>query len=133
MINSYPQEVLQRKCLSIVENVLKEKYVKLSVNNFILKEKKKTNIECDISFSNEWETTHIKGSGYGVVDTLFTAMVEKFSKDFFSLGKVSFDDFIMEVKFKSNIRKSASPVGIKIALKMRLEKIYIFLLSRAQW
>ena len=103
--------------MSIVKNVLKEKYVNLSVNDFILREEEKTNIECNICFSNEWEDISIQGAGDGVVDALLTGMVDRFSEEFISLKRVIFDDFVMEVKFKSSVRRSAAPVEIKIALK----------------
>jgi hypothetical protein len=53
-------------------------------------------------------------------------MVTHFSEQFTSLKKISFDDFIMQVKFKSNVRRSASPVEVKLALKDAREKNIYF-------
>ena len=44
-------------------------------------------------------------------------MVGAFSEQYRSLSQVGFDDFVMQVKFKTNVRKTASPVEIKMALK----------------
>jgi hypothetical protein len=117
MLNSYPQELLQAECQSIVEEILKEKYVLLSVHNFILREEEKTKIECDIVFSNDWDTIFISGVGEGAIDALYVAMINVFSDKFISLRRVSFDDFTLSVKFKKSVRKSASPVEVKLALK----------------
>jgi hypothetical protein len=116
MLISYPQELLQKKCQSIVKETLKEKYVGLSVKDFILREGPETAIECNISFSNDWEDIFIAGKGDGPVDALYTTMINCFSPKFISLKSVSFDDFVMEVKFKKGARKSASPVKIKLSL-----------------
>ena len=126
MLNSYPQELLQAKCQSIVEETLREKYISLSWNNFILREGEKTSIECDVAFSRDWDHRHVSGSGDGVVDALYTAMVDAFSQDFVSLRRVTFDDFKMDVKFKKSTRRSASPVEIKLALKNANDKNIYF-------
>ena len=101
----------------IARDILKENYVKVIITDFVLRERQETQIKCKIVFSNEWEDIFIEGVGSGVVDVLFTSIINNLSKQFFSLKQISFDDFIMEVKFKTNIRKSASPVEIKLALK----------------
>lgn len=126
MIRSYPQEVFQKKCQLIVRNLLKEDYVELCVNNFILREGDKTSIECEVYFSNDWNSIFIEGTGDGFIDALFNTMVTHFSEQFTSLKNISFDDFIMQVKFKSNVRRSASPVEIKLALKTAREKNIYF-------
>jgi hypothetical protein len=126
MIRSYPQEVFQKKCQLIVKDLLKENYVELRVNNFILREGKKTSIECEVHFSNDWSSIFIEGSGDGFIDALFNTMVTHFSEQFTSLKNISFDDFIMQVKFKSNVRRSASPVEVKLALKNAREKNIYF-------
>jgi len=117
MLTSYPEELLQKKCQLIVKEILKEKYVELSVKDFILREGLKTEIECNIFFSNDWEDIFIVGHGAGPVDALYTAMIDHFSPKFISLKNVSFDDFVVQVKFKNSSRKSASPVEIKLSLK----------------
>tara|TARA_B100000131_G_scaffold260038_1_gene255773 strand:+ start:43 stop:627 length:585 start_codon:yes stop_codon:yes gene_type:complete len=117
MLTSYPQELLQKKCQSIVRDTLKEKYVNLFVRNFTLREGEKTSISCSVAFSNEWDDIFIEGTGEGAVDALFTTMVSAFSEQYRSLSQVGFDDFVMQVKFKTNVRKTASPVEIKMALK----------------
>ena len=117
MLTSYPQELLQKKCQLIVRDTLKEKYVNLFVRNFTLREGEKTSISCSVAFSNEWDDIFIKGTGEGAVDALFTTMVSAFSEQYRSLSQVGFDDFVMQVKFKTNVRKTASPVEIKMALK----------------
>tara|TARA_Y100001936_G_C15831240_1_gene536915 strand:- start:175 stop:759 length:585 start_codon:yes stop_codon:yes gene_type:complete len=117
MLTSYPQELLQKKCQLIVRDTLKEKYVNLFVRNFTLREGEKTSISCSVAFSNEWDDIFIEGTGEGAVDALFTTMVSAFSEQYRSLSQVGFDDFVMQVKFKTNVRKTASPVEIKMALK----------------
>ena len=101
----------------IVRDTLKEKYVNLFVRNFTLREGEKTSISCSVAFSNEWDDIFIEGTGEGAVDALFTTMVSAFSEQYRSLSQVGFDDFVMQVKFKTNVRKTASPVEIKMALK----------------
>ena len=136
MNNSFPEEELQKKCLEIVKEVLREKYVDLFIGNFILKEddkKKTSNISCTISFSNEWKNVKIKGNGCGIVDALINAMTTQFGEEFGSLRRVEFDDFAMRVKFKSNlVRRAAAPVEIKLALKnKRGQRMYFVAESRS--
>ena len=55
MNNSFPEEELQKKCASIVKDVLDTNYINLFISNFILKEDDKekiSHISCTISFSN---------------------------------------------------------------------------------
>ena len=126
MLTSYPQELLQQKCQLIVEKTLEEKYVHLSVDNFILREGNRTKISCNVLFSNEWDDIFIDGEGDGVVDALLTTMISTFSEQYHSLKYISFDDFVMQIKFKTNIRRSASPVEIKMVLKNAKEKDIYF-------
>ena len=132
MLNSYPQELLQANCQSIVEEILKENYVSMSVQNFILSESEKTKIECNIIFSNDWDDIFICGHGDGAIDALYTAMINQFSDKFISMRCVTFDDFTLNVKFKNSVRKSASPVEVKLALKNASERnIYFSAESRS--
>jgi len=126
MLNSYPQELLQQKCQLIVEEVLKQNYVELGVEDFLLRESDQTQIECRLYFSNEWEDIFIQGTGDGPVDALYTAMVRHFSPTFVSLKNVFFDDFVMKVDFKKTARKSAAPVCIKLSLKNHSERNIFF-------
>jgi len=136
MNNSFPEEELQKKCASIVREVLDKKYINLFIGNFILKEEDKekiSNISCVISFSNEWEDVIIEGKGRGVVDALIGAIIAQFGGVFFSLQQLEFDDFAMRVKFKNSFtRRTDAPVEIKLALKnKRGQRIYFFAESRS--
>tara|TARA_R100001244_G_C5160409_1_gene130933 strand:- start:226 stop:834 length:609 start_codon:yes stop_codon:yes gene_type:complete len=136
MNNSFPEEELQKKCASIVREVLDRKYINLFIGNFILKEEDKekiSNISCVISFSNEWEDVIIEGKGRGVVDALIGAIIAQFGEVFFSLQQLEFDDFAMRVKFKNSFtRRADAPVEIKLALKnKRGQRIYFFAESRS--
>ena len=136
MNNSFPEEELQKKCASIVREVLDKKYINLFIGNFILKEEdeeKISNISCVISFSNEWEDVIIEGKGRGVVDALIGAIIAQFGGVFFSLQQLEFDDFAMRVKFKNSFtRRTDAPVEIKLALKnKRGQRIYFFAESRS--
>ena len=91
-------------------------------------------MKCTISFSNEWKEVVIAGVGYGMVDALFNSMMKRFTKDFSSLSQIEFDDFAMHVKFKNLLAtKTDAPVEIKIALKNKQDKEFIFLQKRGQW
>ena len=136
MNNSFPEEELQKKCASIVKNVLGTNYINLFIGNFILKEDDKekiSNISCVISFSNEREDVIIEGKGRGVVDALIGAIMAQFGEVFFSLQQLEFDDFAMRVKFKNSFtRRTDAPVEIKLALKnKRGQRIYFFAESRS--
>jgi len=136
MNNSFPEEELQKKCASIVREVLDKNYINLFIGNFILKEDDKekiSNISCVISFSNEWEDVIIEGKGRGVVDALIGAIIAQFGEVFFSLQQLEFDDFAMRVKFKNSFtRRTDAPVEIKLALKnKRGQRIYFFAESRS--
>jgi len=126
MLNSYPQELLQQKCQLIVEEILKQNYVKFGVEDFLLRESDQTQIECSLCFSNDWKDILIQGAGDGPVDALYTAMVKHFSPTFVSLKNVFFDDFVMKVDFKKTARKSAAPVCIKLSLKNHSERNIFF-------
>jgi len=136
MINSFPQEDTQKKCHEIVHETLGANYVNLSIGDFILHENGKGNksqVKCKLIFSNDWENLHIKGAGAGVVDALFDSMLSFFCKDFFSLQQVQFEDFSMEIKFKSfKVRPTDAPVEMKIALINKWKKrIYFSAQSRS--
>jgi|10_taG_2_1085330.scaffolds.fasta_scaffold03319_15 hypothetical protein len=136
MNNSFPEEELQKKCASIVKDVLNKNYINLFISNFILKEDDKekiSHISCVISFSNEREDVIMEGKGRGVVDALMNATIAQFGEVFFSLQRVEFDDFAMRVKFKNSLRRRTdAPVEIKLALKnKRGQRIYFFAESRS--
>ena len=136
MINSFPQELLQKKCHKIVCEALGEKYIKLSVEDFTLSESAEhdtTAVVCMLVFSNNWGNLQIEGSGVGMVDALFNSMLAVFCKDFFSLRQVQFEDFSMEVKFSSfKVRPTDAPVEIKVALiNQRKKRIYFSSQSRS--
>ena len=136
MINSFPQELFQKKCHKIVCETLGEKYIKLSVEDFTLSEsaeKDTTTVVCMLAFSNNWGNLQIEGSGVGMVDALFNSMLSVFCKDFFSLSHLQFEDFSMEVKFSSfKVRPTDARVEIKVALINRQKKrIYFSSQSRS--
>ena len=134
MLNSFPQEILQNKCHSIVLEVLGSSYIKIFIGDFSLKEddrKKTTNVNYKIFFSNGREEA-IQGDGYGAVDALFNSIIQKFSHEYISLKQIKFDDFLMRVNFKSaRTRITDSPVEIKLSLKA-LQKQNIYFSSEAR-
>ena len=137
MLNSFPQEVLQNECHSIVREVLGDSYINVSIRHFSLTEddlEKITCVNCEIVFS-DGRREDICGSGHGMVDALFNSIIQKYSDKYISLNQVVFDDFTMRVDFKSaGARSTDSPVEIKLALKANTrqqQNIYFSATSRS--
>ncbi len=123
MALDYPEEALLRNNHRIINDVLKQR-ISLNINNFSLREDFKN--DCShVSFvlnSRENKTNEklkIKHTGSGVIDALFTGVIDQFLDTYISLRDVELYDFLVAVNIKES--KSSyntdAPVEVKIVLQ----------------
>jgi len=131
----FPEEARQNDLMKIITDVLGEAKVVVFISNFILKEDDATkcsNISCKLHLQKEMIA--IVGKGNGPVDALFSALIKKLNKRYFSLEGIKFEDFSLKVKFKESRRwkKTDAPVEIKLVLKnSRDKRLYFHAQSRS--
>ena len=131
----FPEEARQNDLMKIITDVLGEAKIVVFISNFILKENDTTkcsNISCKLHLQKEMIA--IAGKGNGPVDALFSALIKKLNKRYFSLEGIKFEDFSLKVKFKESRRwkKTDAPVEIKLVLKNSQDKrLYFHAQSRS--
>tara|TARA_R110000824_G_scaffold1643_8_gene8180 strand:+ start:3430 stop:4056 length:627 start_codon:yes stop_codon:yes gene_type:complete len=123
MAPDYPEEILLRNNQDIIDRVLKQG-ITLRVSKFSLEE----DFENDLSrvffiLNYQHRKTNknleIESRGSGVVDALFSGIIDHFSKTYVSLQNVFLYDFLVDVKFKESqsTLQTDAPVEVKIALQ----------------
>jgi len=123
MALDYPEEAILRNNQCIINDILKQK-ASLEINNFSLKEDFKN--DCShVSFVLQFkdgetsEKLKIKNTGSGVIDALFTGVINQFLDTYISLRDITLYDFIVSVDFKESKSafKTDAPVEVKIVLQ----------------
>jgi len=122
MTLTYPEEIKLSGNKRIINKVLKKR-ISLKINNFSLQEDFVN--DCSfVSFILKYDDDEgqkifdISTKGSGVIDAVYTGVLEKFKDRYISLQEVVLHDFIVAVDFKRSktILNTDAPVGVKIAL-----------------
>lgn len=126
-----PYEENQKNIHSIIKNILSNDYVFLNFDEICIKEdirNEKTHITCKVTAQDE--SFLVDATGDGVVDALFTALLEKFSSSkFLSLEELVLEGFSIEAQFNSKIRKISrtdSAVEARLLVKNGVNTEFIF-------
>jgi len=93
-----PDQLQKDETLKLVKGFLKEKYVKLLIQNVVIRENLETDettVECTAQLGPQM--VEIKSTGAGLIDALFSGMREHFSQQYFSLDDIEFIDFSIDV------------------------------------
>ena len=125
----YPEEIKQQEILQIIKEVLGQKYFKIDVTEFILRESADSTITCTFSSSDtDKNPLQIEGKGVGMVDALYNGIMDEMSKKHESLSGLEFEDFSVKVKFQGNknTRLLHSPVEICLVVAGSKQKRFYF-------
>jgi len=117
-LTEYQREEINR----VVRDALKEKYTDMELIQLSIKEdaiEGITDVSCRILFGDKKLT--IKGKGKGPVDALFTALVDKFVKDYCSLGRLHFSRFSVEADIEKNLGPSKTDATVEATLEIANE------------
>ena len=105
-----PEEATRDKNKEIIREILAEKYLVFSIAGLSIDEdlvNKKTEISCTLLVANledEEVQYDIKGTGKGVVDALFNALILKLVGDCHSLSNLRLEEFYINVD-EEDLRK----------------------------
>ncbi len=111
----------QERILSIVKDVLKEEYVHLEVVGYDLHEdfeREQTRIACTIRDTNG-ETAVIEGSGVGIIDAFFHALLARLSREYPSLDSISIDKFAVTGKIGSGSESNQGDAICSVTIGIR--------------
>ena len=103
----------------IIKDTLQDDYAKLELYQLNIKEdaiEQITEIDCRIVVNGKKMT--IKGKGRGPVDALFTALVNKLSKDYHSLEKLSFARFSVEADINKDLDTAKTDGAVHATLEI---------------
>jgi len=129
-IHSIPQENIQLQIDSIVREVLDGDYNKVSIGQLNISEDLKndsTLISCDMTFGAK--NYSLKGTGRGLVDALFGALLTSLKKDYVSLENITLQDFVVTVdmnKFYRKKSKTDASVEAAVFVSNKTGKIFLF-------
>ena len=127
----FPEELILKKNNEIINEVLSKK-VLIQAEQFSLVEEYKENcscISCTLNFKfNKAQKINIQGTGKGVIDALFAAILKEFAGSFISLQNVKLYDFLVKVRFNESSQRlqTDAPVEIKIVLESSTRKKMYF-------
>ena len=117
----FPEELAINKNKEIINDILK-KQVSLEIKQFSLEEDFEndcSNIFFILDFHYKTNKQYkIKSNGSGVIDALFTGVINKFSDTYISLKNIALHDFLVNVNFKKSNSplQTDAPVEVKITL-----------------
>jgi len=103
----------------VINKVLAKEYLKLELVQLSIKEdaiEEITEVSCRVLFEGEKLT--IKGKGKGLVDALFAALVEKFSKEYCSLENLCFARFSVEADINKDLPSSKTDALVEATLEI---------------
>jgi len=103
----------------IIKRTLEDDYAKLELYQLSLKEdaiEQITEIDCRIVVNGKKMT--IKGKGKGPVDALFTALVDRFSKDYHSLENLCFARFSVEADINKDLATAKTDAAVHATLEI---------------
>ncbi len=119
---NFPEELTIKKNKEIINDVLK-KQASLEIKQFSLEEDFESdcsNIFFILDFHYKTNKQYeVKSSGSGVIDALFTGVINKFSDAYISLKNIALHDFLVNVNFKKSNSplQTDAPVEVKITLR----------------
>ncbi len=115
------EESKRAKLYNVIKEVLGSEYKELSVSEFTTVEDFKENtskISCSFSetSSDKVEEKNIAFVGRGLIDALFNALIECYSRDYKSLKNITFVGFDVKPDFKTS-KNSGSDASIEVLLE----------------
>ena len=116
-----PSEILHDELNCRVREILKNDYYTMSINKLTLEEDLLEEIS-RVSFRLNLgsESKEITGTGKGVVDALFTGIMNCLEKEYISLSELSLVDFSIEGDFeRKTYKKSNTDVDVEARLLMQ--------------
>jgi len=123
MALDYPAEILLRDNQDMIDGILEQK-VSLQINSFSLKEDfKKDCSHVSFVLNSKKDKTNeklkITNTGLGVIDALFTGVIEQFLDTYISLRDIKLYDFVVTVNIKESksVYNTGAPVEVKIVLQ----------------
>lgn len=111
----------QERILALVKEVLGENYVQLEVIGYDLHEdfgREATRIACTIR-DTPGEVTVIEGSGVGIINAFFHALLDRLSRDYPSLDSISIDKFAVAGKIGSGSESNQGDAMCTVTLGIR--------------
>ena len=126
-MRTFPEEVKQEKYYKIIRQVLSKDYLPIKIVAFSCKEDFKlevSEIECRVEVNAD--NSIILGTGVGVIDALFSGLMERFSNQFVSLQDFRFEDFSANAKFRGNMSSVQTDAPIEITLMLSNDNRKLF-------
>jgi hypothetical protein len=116
-----PSEVLQTELNKLVKFILGEDYLKLSINHLSLNE----NLLEEVSYISCWlninKVKHdIEGTGKGIVDALFSGLIQELESKYVSLENLRLMDFSVEGDFEKKY-KSLSNTDVDVEVRVLIQ------------
>ncbi len=115
MKHQTPDQLQKDETLKLVKGFLKEKYVKLLIQNVVIREDleaDETMVECTAQLGTQ--VVEIKSTGAGLIDALFSGMREHFSQQYFSLDDIEFVDFSIDVDPLTRRTREGTDVAVVV-------------------
>ena len=113
MYKTYQDEVVEES-IKIIKEVLLGEYVTLSVGSLSLNEnveQERSEVSCVVSLGGAPDV-EVNGAGFGLVDALYSALVNKLSGEYLSLKDVRFVDFTVNINPRSVIKKPGTDAKV---------------------
>ena len=116
-----PSEELYEHLNKLVKEVLRDDYHTLSIEHLSLKEdilKESSCISCVLKIGETKYT--IEGGGRGIVDALFSSLIETLETKFVSLRNLTLMDFSVEAVFgKKHVKRSNTDAEVEVRILIR--------------
>jgi hypothetical protein len=125
-----PHEEKQESTHSLIKNILGGDYIFLQFDNIKIQENlktEKTYITCSVAASEDFFL--IEAEGDGIVDALFSTLLENFSSTFLSLREIFLEGFSVEAQFNSYSKKNTktdAEVEARLLIKNKAKTEFIF-------
>lgn len=117
-----PHEVLQEDLDHLAFSILENSYKKVSIEKIDIKEDLKegvTDIKCVLLIGKE--EIPVSGRGRGMVDALFTALLEEVKKKYSSLNNIELLDFAIEADFRRKRIKKKINSDVEVETRLLLK------------
>jgi len=119
------EEAKRKELYQIIHDVLGQKYINLKFTKISIKEDYE---DCDDSESSicgtieecqdkSCEEVSLHCSGNGIVDAIFSGMLDHYSEDYPSIRNISFEDFEVRPNF-SNKSRSGSDAEVQVIIRL---------------
>lgn len=111
----------RRMIAELVEQVLDGTELKLAVDGYRLQEnleEGRVELECEVHSTKTGERYSIQGSGVGLVNAVFTALLERYSDEYPSLKTLQFSDFSIQAHVATGDDKARSNMAAEVELQV---------------